>query len=79
MPSRRWFFRRQLLEHAVTRGRQERVAAISADDAEEAMQRPELPKGLPDDIEEKKTRARAWFEELRDQICTSFEDRKSVV
>jgi coproporphyrinogen III oxidase len=37
------------------------------------MQRPSLPVGLPDDIEEKKTKARQWFEELRDQICLSFE------
>lgn len=37
------------------------------------MQRPSLPAGLPDDIEEKKTRARQWFEQLRDQICLSFE------
>lgn len=37
------------------------------------MQRPSLPTGLPDDIEDKKTRARQWFEQLRDQICLSFE------
>ncbi|WP_340162137.1 oxygen-dependent coproporphyrinogen oxidase [uncultured Hoeflea sp.] len=37
------------------------------------MKRPTLPVGLPDDIEEKKTNARAWFEKLRDQICLSFE------
>jgi coproporphyrinogen III oxidase len=37
------------------------------------MQRPSLPVGLPDDIEEKKTKAREWFEHLRDQICQSFE------
>lgn len=37
------------------------------------MQRPNLPVGLPDDIEDKKTRARQWFEHLRDQICANFE------
>lgn len=37
------------------------------------MQRPSLPVGLPDDIEDKKTKARQWFEHLRDQICLSFE------
>lgn len=37
------------------------------------MERPNLPVGLPDDIEEKKTKAREWFEHLRDQICASFE------
>ena len=37
------------------------------------MQRPSLPVGLPDDIEEKKTTARQWFEQLRDQICASLE------
>ena len=37
------------------------------------MQRPSLPVGLPDDIEEKKATARQWFEQLRDQICASFE------
>ncbi len=37
------------------------------------MERPDLPQGLPDDIEDKKTRARAWFENLRDTICAGFE------
>ena len=37
------------------------------------MERPDLPKGLPDDIEDKKDAARAWFAQLRDSICASFE------
>ncbi|MCM2477454.1 oxygen-dependent coproporphyrinogen oxidase [Rhizobium sp. CG5] len=37
------------------------------------MERPELPKGWPDNIEDKKATARAWFETLRDTICASFE------
>lgn len=37
------------------------------------MQRPELPPGLPEGIEEKKAIAKAWFEELRDRICDCFE------
>lgn len=37
------------------------------------MERPDLPKGLPDDIEAKKDAARAWFEQLRGAICASFE------
>ncbi len=37
------------------------------------MERPNLPEGLPADIETKKATARAWFESLRDQLCLSFE------
>jgi len=37
------------------------------------MERPDLPKGLPEDIEDKKAMARAWFEQLRNAICASFE------
>ncbi|MFD2236294.1 oxygen-dependent coproporphyrinogen oxidase [Aureimonas populi] len=38
------------------------------------MERPELPKGLPENIEEKKERARIWFETLRDKILLAFEE-----
>ena len=38
------------------------------------MERPEIPTGLPADIEYRKIEARAWFEELRDMICAAFED-----
>lgn len=38
------------------------------------MERPELPRGLPDGIEEKKELARNWFEALRDRLCQAFED-----
>ncbi|MGV8938910.1 MAG: oxygen-dependent coproporphyrinogen oxidase [Allorhizobium sp.] len=37
------------------------------------MERPELPKGLPADIEDKKAAATAWFQSLRDSICQSLE------
>lgn len=37
------------------------------------MERPDLPQGLPDDIDDRKARARAWFEALRDQLCSAFE------
>ncbi|CDZ39361.1 Coproporphyrinogen-III oxidase, aerobic [Neorhizobium galegae bv. officinalis] len=37
------------------------------------MERPVLPKGLPEDIEDKKAAAKAWFESLRDTICASLE------
>ncbi|MET0168904.1 MAG: oxygen-dependent coproporphyrinogen oxidase [Aliihoeflea sp.] len=37
------------------------------------MERPELPQGLPDNIDEKKDLARIWFEALRDRICAGLE------
>ncbi len=37
------------------------------------MERPKLPVGLPEDIETRKSTARAWFESLRDTICSGFE------
>ena len=37
------------------------------------MERPEIPAGLPVDIEDRKNHARVWFETLRDTICADFE------
>ena len=37
------------------------------------MERPQLPEGLPENIEAKKQAAREWFETLRDKICEGFE------
>ncbi len=34
---------------------------------------PKIPQGLPADIEDKKKVVEAWFQTLRDQICTKFE------
>jgi coproporphyrinogen III oxidase len=42
-------------------------------------QRPELPVGLPSDINEKKDKARAWFENLRDVICATLETLEETV
>ena len=36
-------------------------------------EKPKIPTGHPEDIEQKKTTARAWFESLRDDICTRLE------
>ena len=41
------------------------------------MERPNLPDGLPADIETKKETARAWFETLRDRLCAVFEQIES--
>jgi len=37
------------------------------------MERPEIPAGLPDDIDDRKDRAAKWFSELRDRLCAGFE------
>ncbi len=34
----------------------------------------EVPQGIPENIEEKKARAAAWFGQLRDAICARFEE-----
>jgi len=43
------------------------------------MNRPDLPAGLPDALEDKKQKARTWFETLRDAICELFEQLEDEV
>ncbi|NTJ47868.1 oxygen-dependent coproporphyrinogen oxidase [Agrobacterium rhizogenes] len=37
------------------------------------MERPNLPKELPEDIEDKKEAAQGWFQSLREALCAEFE------
>jgi len=37
------------------------------------MERPKIAAGLPADIEDRKAKARVWFETIRDMICSGFE------
>jgi coproporphyrinogen III oxidase len=37
------------------------------------MERPDIAEGIPDGIDDKKARAEAWFQHLRDMICSAFE------
>jgi coproporphyrinogen III oxidase len=37
------------------------------------MERPDIAEGIPEGIEDKKARAEAWFQHLRDMICDAFE------
>ncbi|MDF2370116.1 MAG: oxygen-dependent coproporphyrinogen oxidase [Rhizobiaceae bacterium] len=43
------------------------------------MERPDLPAIHPDGLEEKKAKARIWFETLRDAICSIFEQLEDDV
>ncbi|WP_419906089.1 oxygen-dependent coproporphyrinogen oxidase [Hoeflea sp.] len=43
------------------------------------MERPNLPLGHPAGLEEKKAKARIWFETLRDAICSTFEQLEDEV
>ena len=43
------------------------------------MERPNLPLGHPAELEEKKGKARIWFETLRDAICSTFEQLEDEV
>ena len=36
--------------------------------------KPKIPVGLPDNIDQKKEAARSWFESLRDNICIQLEE-----